>query len=96
MIITCNNCNKKFDIDSNLIPDKGRLLQCASCDHKWFFKKEVLENTVSPIVEDIDNDNVNVFDQNNPTNNDEINPSDISKEETEVDTEEKLDEKIEG
>ena len=43
MIITCNNCNKKFDIDSTLIPDKGRLLQCASCDHKWFFKKEVFE-----------------------------------------------------
>ena len=94
MIITCNNCNKKFDLDSNLIPDKGRLLQCASCNHKWFFKKEVLENTVSPIVEDIDNDNVNVFDQNNPTNNDEINPSDLSKEETEVDTEEEHDEKI--
>ena len=95
MIITCNNCNKKFDLDSNLIPDKGRLLQCASCNHKWFFKKEVLENTVSPIVEDIVNDNVNVFDQNNSTNSDEINPSDLSKEETEVDTEEKPDEKIE-
>jgi predicted Zn finger-like uncharacterized protein len=95
MIITCNNCNKKFDLDSNLIPDKGRLLQCASCNHKWFFKKEILENTVSPIVEDIDNDNVNVFDQNNPTNDDEINPSDLSKEETEVDTGKKHDEKIE-
>ena len=55
MIITCNNCNKKFDLDSNLIPDKGRLLQCASCNHKWFFKKEILENTVSPIVEHNDN-----------------------------------------
>ena len=54
MIITCNNCNKKFDIDSNLIPDKGRLLQCASCDHKWFFKKEVLEKKkISPINESI-------------------------------------------
>ena len=95
MIITCNNCNKKFDIDSNLIPDKGRLLQCASCNHKWFFKKEVLENTVSPIVEDIDNDNVNVFDQNNPTNNDEINPSDLSKDQVEIDTVEELNEKIE-
>ena len=94
MIITCNNCNKKFDIDSNLIPDKGRLLQCASCNHKWFFKKEILENTVSPIVEDIDNDNINVFDQNNPTNNDEINLSDLSKEQIEIDTVEKLDEKI--
>ena len=95
MIITCNNCNKKFDIDSNLIPDKGRLLQCASCDHKWFFKKEVLENTVSPIVEDIDNDNVNIFVQNNLLNKDEINPSNLQNEEIDADTEEKLDEKIE-
>ena len=95
MIITCNNCNKKFDLDSNLIQDKGRLLQCASCNHKWFFKKEILENNVSPIVEDIDNNNVNVFDQNNPTNNDEINPSDISKEQVEIDAVEEFDEKIE-
>ena len=92
MIITCNNCNKKFDLDSNLIPDKGRLLQCASCDHKWFFKNEVLKNTVNPIVKD--NDYVNVLDQDNPINNKEINPSDISKEETEVDIEEEHDEKI--
>ena len=95
MIITCNNCNKKFDIDSSLIPDKGRLLQCASCDHKWFFKKEVLENTVSPIVEDIDNDKVNIFVQNKLSNKDEINPSNLQKEEVDADTEEKLDEKIE-
>ena len=95
MIITCNNCNKKFDIDSSLIPGKGRLLQCASCDHKWFFKKEVLENSESLIVEDIDNDSVNIFDQNNPSNKDVINPSDLTREEVEVDIEEKLDEKIE-
>ena len=95
MIITCNNCNKKFNLDSKLIPDKGRLLQCASCNHKWFFKKEILENTVSPIVEDIDNDNVNILDQNYPTNNNEINPSDLSEEQVEIDTVEELDEKIE-
>ena len=95
MIITCNNCNKKFDLDSNLIADKGRLLQCASCNHKWFFKKEILENNVSPIVEDIDSDNVNVFDQNNTTNSDEINPSDLSKEQIEIDAVVELDEKIE-
>ena len=93
MIITCDNCNKKFDIDSNLIPDKGRLLQCASCDHKWFFKKEILENSISPIVEDVDNDNV--LDQDNPINYKEINPSDLSKEQVEIDTVEELDEKIE-
>ena len=93
MIITCNNCNKKFDIDSNLIPDKGRSLQCSSCDHKWFFKKEVLEKTVSPIVEDIDNDNVNIFVQNNLSNNDEINPSDLLKEEAKAHIEEEIDKK---
>ena len=95
MVITCINCYKKFDIDSNLISDKGRLLQCARCDHKWFFKKEVLDKTVSPIVENIDSDTINVFDHNNSSNNYEINPSDLTRDEVVVDTEEKLDEKIE-
>ena len=49
MIISCNNCNKKFDIDSNLIPEKGRLLQCNGCNHKWFFKKEVIKQTVASL-----------------------------------------------
>ena len=44
MIITCNNCLKKFNIDSSLIPKKGRLLQCNSCNHKWFFKKEIIKD----------------------------------------------------
>ena len=39
MIISCENCNKRFEVGDNLIPDQGRLLQCSSCDHKWFFKK---------------------------------------------------------
>ena len=39
MIISCKNCNKKFEVSDNLIPEQGRLLQCSSCDHKWFFKK---------------------------------------------------------
>ena len=84
MIISCNNCNKKFDIDSDLIPDMGRLLQCASCDHKWFFEKEVSENTVSPIVKDIDNVNVNIFDQNNSLNKEENKSSDIQEEDVEL------------
>ena len=95
MIITCNNCNKKFDLDASLIPDKGRLLQCASCDHKWFFQKKVLENTVSPIIENINNDNANIIVQNYPANNNKINPSNLQKKEVDVDTEKRLDEKIE-
>ena len=95
MIITCNNCNKKFNIDSNLIPDKGRLLQCASCDHKWFFKKEVLENTLSPIDEDINIDSINVFDQNSSSTNEEKSVLDVPKDEAKVALEEEIKEKIE-
>ena len=95
MIITCNNCNKKFDVDSNLIPDKGRLLQCTSCNHKWFFIKENLENTINPISDNIDNDNTNIFDQNSPNNNAEINLSNQPKEEVDIITKEDLDKKIE-
>ena len=95
MIITCNNCNKKFDIDSTLIPDKGRLLQCASCDHKWFFKKEVLEEKISRINEDTSVDNTNIFDQNNLSINDEESVSDAPKDEVEVDLEKETKEKIE-
>ena len=40
MIIVCPNCNKKFEIDNTLIPSEGRMLQCGSCDHKWFYKAE--------------------------------------------------------
>ena len=40
MIITCPNCEKKFQIDPALVPEKGRELQCGSCNHAWFYKLE--------------------------------------------------------
>ena len=46
MIITCNNCNKNFNAESSLIPENGRLVQCNSCDHKWYFKKETKVKSV--------------------------------------------------
>mgnify|MGYP000851195017 FL=1 len=45
MIIECIKCNKKFDVDADLIPDNGRLLECSSCNHKWFFRKSIIEKT---------------------------------------------------
>ena len=45
MIITCEQCYKKFEIESKLIPEKGRLLQCSSCNFKWFYKEEILEES---------------------------------------------------
>ena len=47
MIITCPSCEKKFEIDQKLIPSEGRMLQCGSCDHKWFFK---ISETTEPII----------------------------------------------
>ena len=37
MIISCEKCIKKFEISDNLIPEKGRILQCGSCSHKWHY-----------------------------------------------------------
>tara|TARA_Y100000816_G_scaffold287012_1_gene269041 strand:- start:779 stop:1246 length:468 start_codon:yes stop_codon:yes gene_type:complete len=44
MIITCENCTKKFNLQDDLIPEEGRELQCGSCNHKWFFK--IKKNTI--------------------------------------------------
>ena len=48
MIIECINCNKKFVVNSELIPSSGRTIQCGSCNHMWFFQPK------DKIVEKID------------------------------------------
>ena len=52
MIIECINCSKVFEVNSELIPENGRNIQCGSCNHVWFynpkisnFKKEKNQNT---------------------------------------------------
>ena len=58
MIISCENCLKNFDVDDSLIPENGRMLQCSSCDHKWFFKTS---ETVTKILEEINSINHDEF-----------------------------------
>ncbi len=48
MVIDCPDCNKKFDIDENLIPANGRLLQCGSCNYKWFFELKINKDIKPP------------------------------------------------
>ena len=80
MIIDCEKCNKKFEIDQNLIPANGRLLQCSSCNHKWFFKidtnNKAIEKTINQSLEifesKISQEN-NVMEATNITNIDEKN-----------------------
>ena len=55
MIIICINCDKKFELNSDLISEKGRLLQCGSCKYEWFYKKEILNEVHE--VDDISSDN---------------------------------------
>ena len=54
MIVTCPSCQKKFELDNNLLPENGRTLQCGSCNHKWFFKKKneikILEKVDAPNI----------------------------------------------
>ena len=57
MLIECENCNKKFELDSNLIPENGRELQCGSCEHIWFFKKKINIIEKNEIIED---QNINI------------------------------------
>ena len=72
MIITCDQCLKKFEIESSLIPKKGRLLQCSSCAHKWFYKRDISEETkvvselqniktkkIEPVIKE--NNNIKIF-----------------------------------
>ena len=68
MIITCDNCQKKFEIDQDLIPENGRLLQCSACNHKWFFKKKIdnkIEIPIKSLKGEIDTENLEKVLENN-------------------------------
>ena len=63
MIITCPCEKKQFKIDDTLIPQKGRELQCGSCERVWFYKpkneskdpltlnENISVNKIEPVIE---------------------------------------------
>ena len=53
MIISCEKCNKNFEISDYLIPDEGRLLECGSCSYQWHY---IPQNRIKLVneVKDID------------------------------------------
>ena len=53
MIITCPCEKKQFKIDSSLIPQEGRELQCGSCERVWFYKPENKSETSLILNENI-------------------------------------------
>ncbi len=48
MLINCPKCTKSFEVNDDLIPKDGRLVQCGNCEHKWHFinnnKDEISKN----------------------------------------------------
>ena len=66
MIIECTNCNKKFRVDDDLIPEDGREIICGSCNYTWHFKLEktnekslVLDNEMIDLQKKQDQNNKN-------------------------------------
>ena len=84
MIISCDQCNKKFEIDSNLIPKDGRLLECGSCNHKWFYKQNIEDKTeeiiIEPQLKNIEEENIDPI----QTNISQINELDTSSKKKEI------------
>ena len=68
MIISCDQCHKKFEIDSNLIPRDGRLLECGSCNHKWFYKQDIEDKTdeitIEPELKNIEEEDIDPIRKN--------------------------------
>ena len=75
MIVQCNNCHKKFDLDVNLIPEEGRLLQCSACNNTWFFKKKKIETPQEVTKPEIQN---NKEEETISPKNDDANSSEKS------------------
>tara|TARA_B100000900_G_C20522214_1_gene692669 strand:- start:754 stop:1203 length:450 start_codon:yes stop_codon:yes gene_type:complete len=62
MIITCPSCRKKFEVDQSLISIKGKMLQCGSCNNKWFYKKPHNKKTdqINQEINDVAKQNENI------------------------------------
>ena len=60
MIISCIKCIKKFEINSDLIPENGRLLQCSSCNHQWFFKIDSKQKDMTSVNTDIFDSSIDI------------------------------------
>jgi len=58
MIVSCEKCNKKFELAVNLVPSTGRLLQCGSCSYQWHYIPESKIELVNEVK-----DNVKTTDQ---------------------------------
>ena len=76
MIIDCISCSKKFEVNSSLIPENGRTIQCGSCNHVWFYKPQIdtqKNETISGVNENQNDSDVDISSTNNQLNQNHYN-----------------------
>ena len=57
MRLICPNCGAQYEVDSSMIPDEGRDVQCSACGHTWYQLPEGAEAVAEPeIADDLDDD----------------------------------------
>ncbi len=47
MIVVCKNCNTKYDIKEDVIPDQGAQLKCAKCENMIFVTRDNVKTDIS-------------------------------------------------
>ncbi len=45
MRLVCPNCGAQYEIETSLIPEAGRDVQCSACAHQWFQRRD---GTIAP------------------------------------------------
>ena len=52
MIIQCQKCNKKYDLDQSLLAKGSIKVRCPNCKHEWVVKAEFKKLGVKPSVKE--------------------------------------------
>ena len=78
MIIICDKCSKKFNVNDADIPENGRSLQCGNCGHKWFFKPNLNEKFSAENIDEVSKNKSNeIFTQEKNLSSEEISSEEI-------------------
>tara|TARA_B100000963_G_scaffold301383_1_gene274033 strand:- start:115 stop:555 length:441 start_codon:yes stop_codon:yes gene_type:complete len=64
MFIECSNCEFKYLVNSADLKPKGRMVECANCNHQWFQELKDVEilSAVPPSTKEV-SDNKEALDQ---------------------------------
>ena len=51
MIIQCESCSSKFQVQDEDIPKEGRMVQCSNCSQKWFQVPVEIQSSITPDID---------------------------------------------